>query len=154
MSTTDVTTNIKTLVAASAGLPDTYDDDPTTGYPSLTFTTVSEVIDIGEIAKAFEVVNHQTVDRDYPQKLKDTYDIANIAINLGRVSSDAGQALLESALALKQCYSFKITLASGDIIYFTAQVIKYGVGSIAAGAVETSMMELAVSPESLFTEIV
>jgi len=147
---TDVSTTTGTTVGMSATLPTTYDSDAVTGYPSLTFTDLGEVIDVGELAKAFAVINHQTVGRAYPQKLKDTYDIANITLTLGRVSSDAGQVLLQTALASSASYAFKITLPSGDNGNFTAKIIKAGIGAIASGAVEMTTVELAIEPETLF----
>jgi len=147
---TDVSTTTGTTVGMSATLPTTYDSDAITGYPSLTFTDLGEVIDVGELAKAFAVINHQTVTRAYPQKLKDTYDIANITLTLGRVSTDAGQVLLQTALAASASYSFEIVLPSGDTGNFTAKVIKAGIGAIASGAVEMTTVELAIEPETLF----
>lgn len=147
---TDVATTTGTTVGMSATLPTTYDGEVATGYPSLTFTDIGEVIDVGELAKAFTVINHQTVGRAYPQKLKDTYDIANITITLGRVSTDAGQALLQTALASDASYAFQMTLPSGDTGSITAKVIKAGIGAVASGNVETTMVELAIDAETLF----
>ena len=146
----DVSTTTGTTVGMSATLPTTYDAEIATGYPSLTFTDIGEIIDVGEIAKAFAVINHQTVGRAYPQKLKDTYDIANVTLTLGRVSTDAGQVLLQTALASSASYSFKFTLPSGDNANITAKIIKAGIGAVATGAVESTMIEIAIDPETLF----
>jgi len=147
---TDVSVTTGTTVGMSAALPTTYDDDAGTGYPSLTFTDIGEIIDMGEIAKAFNVINHQSVGRAYPQKLKDTYDIANITLTLGRVSSNTGQALLQTALAASASYAFEVVLPSGDTASFTGQVIKAGIGAVASGNIETTMVDLAIDPETLF----
>ena len=147
---TDVSTTTGTTVGMSATLPTTYDAEVLTGYPSLTFTDIGEVIDIGELGKAFAVINHQTVGRAYPQKLKDTYDIANITLTLGRVSTDAGQVLLQTALAASASYAFEMVLPSGDTGNFTGKIIKAGIGGVASGNVETTMVELAIDAETLF----
>lgn len=146
----DVTVNTGTTVGLSATLPTTYDDNVTTGYASLTFTGIGEVVDIGEIAKAFAVVAHQTVGRAYPQKLKDTYDIANITLTLGRVSTDAGQIAIQSALSASTSVAFEVALPSGDFAYFTGKVIKAGIGGVASGAVTTTVVEIAIDAETLF----
>lgn len=147
---TAVKTVTGTLVGMSAVLPTTYDGDATTGYTPLTFTDIGEVVDVGEIAKAFATISHQTIGRKYPQKLKDTYDIANISLNLGRVKADAGQVILAAALESDNSYAFEVSLGSGNFEYFTAKVIKSGVGSIASGNVESGVVELAIDPETLF----
>lgn len=145
----DVSAATGTTMGISAGLPATYD---AIGYDALVFTDLGEIIDVGEIAKAFNVINHQTVGRDYPQKLKDTFDIANISLTLGRVSTDAGQVLLQTALGASVSYAFEVTMPSGDRAAFTGLVIKAGVGALASGNVETTMVEIAIDPETLFED--
>lgn len=142
----DVTKNAGTTVKMSATLPATYDD---TGYGVPVFTDIGEIIDVGEIAKTWAAINHQAVTREYPQKVKDTYDIPDVTITIGRVTSDTGQVLLQTALAASVSYSFEVTLPSGDIVYFTAQVMKAGLGAVASGAVSSTVVTLAVDPESL-----
>lgn len=146
----DVVAATGTLMGTSASLPSTYDSNVTTGYASLTFTDLGEIIDIGELAKTFAVIAHQTVGRSYPEKIKDTYDIANISLTLGRASSDAGQVLMQTALSASASYAFEITLPSTDTFAFTAKVIKAGLGSLSSGAVESTMIELAIDPQTLF----
>ena len=144
---TDVSVTTGTTFGMSATLPATYD---LAGYTAVTMTAIAEVIDVGELAKMWNVVSHQAVGRAYPQKLKDTYDIANITLTLGRVSSDTGQALLQTALASSASYSFELTLPSGDYANVTGKVIKAGIGAVASGNVETTIVELAIDPETLF----
>jgi hypothetical protein len=146
----DVTINTGTTVGMSATLPTTYDDNATTGYASLTFTGIGEIVDVGEIAKTWAAVTHQAVTRAYPQKLKDTYDIPDVPLTLGRVSSDTGQALLQTALASSASYAFEVTLPSGDVANFTGKVMKAGIGAIASGAVSSTTVTLAIDPETLF----
>ena len=145
-----VTINTGTVVGMSATLPTTYDVNVTTGYVASTFTDIGEVVDIGEIAKAWAAISHQSVSRAYPQKLKDTYDIGNVSLTLGRVNNDVGQVLLATALASSASYSFKVALPGGDIAYFTGKVLKSGLGGIASGAVSSTTVDIAVDPETLF----
>lgn len=143
----DVSVTTGSTFGMSATLPATYD---LAGYAAVTMTAIGEVIDVSELAKAFNVIAHQTVGRAYPQKLKDTYDIANITLSLGRVSTDTGQALLQTALASSASYSFELTLPSGDFGNFTGKVVKAGIGGVASGGVEMTMVEIAVEAETLF----
>lgn len=142
-----VSVNNGTIISVSATLPATYDG---TGYGVPVFTAVGEVVDMGEISKAFTVVTHQPLGVDYPTKLKDVYDIGNISMTIGKIDTDAGQLLLKAALASDNSYSFKVTLPSGDLAYFTAKVLKAGTGAISTGSVTTMPVELAVDPQSLY----
>jgi len=143
---TDVSVTTGTTLGLDSAAPATIDAG---GYVALSFDDIGEVIDVGELAKAFNIVSHQSVGRAYPQKLKDTYDIANITLTVGRVTSDTGQVALQAALAATASYSFELALASGDIGYFTGKVVKAGIGGVASGAVETTVIEIAVDAESL-----
>lgn len=144
---TDVTINTGATIGISATLPATFDAP---GYAAVVFTDVGEVIDVGEIAKAWAAINHQAVTRAYPQKLKDTYDIANITLTLGKVDTDAGQVILQTALNSAASFSFELTLPGGAVADLTGKVLKAGIGSVATGAVSTTMVDLAIDPESLF----
>jgi len=136
-----------TTIGISATLPATYD---AAGYGALTFTNIAEVLDIGELAKAYNVVTHQTVGRDYPEKLKGTYDIANVTLTLGKVKTDAGQVALQTALTSANSVAFVITLPSGNSGSFTGKVIKAGQGAVAVDGVETTVVEVTVDPNTLF----
>ena len=143
----DVTKNTGTVIGMSATLPATYDSE---GYAVPVITDIGEVVDVGEIAKTWAAILHQSVTREYPQKIKDTYDIPDVTLTIGRVSSDAGQVLLQTALASAAHYTFEIVLPSADTAYFTALVTKSGIGAIASGAITTTTVTLAIDPESLY----
>jgi len=142
-----ISTQNGTTVGISATLPATYDG---TGYGVPVFTTLGQVLDVGEIAKAYSVIAQQHVGLDYPEKLKGTYDIANVTLNLSSDSADAGQVIALAALASANSYSFKFTLPSGDLAYITAKVVKFGQGAIATNGVESKVLEIAVDPQSLY----
>ncbi len=147
---TGVTVNTGTTVGISTTLPATLNS---IGYAALTFVDIGEVVDIGEIALAWSLLTHQTVGRDSPNKLKDTKDIGNIPLTLGKVTSNAGQAALKAALSSSTSVAFKITIPSGDVVNFTGLVIKAGMGSLAAGAISTTMVEIAVNVDA-FVELI
>ncbi len=147
---TDVTVNTGTTMGISATLPTTFDAQAITGYTALTFIDVGEVIDIGEIAKAFAGVEHQSLSRAYKQKLKDTFDISNVSMTLGKVTTNTGQAALQTALASSASVAFELVLPSGDIVNLTGKVMKAGLGGVASGAISTTVVDIAIDPESLF----
>ena len=147
---TDVTKNTGTTVGISAVLPTTYDADGSTGYDSLTFIDIGEIVDMGEIAKVFAAIAHQTVGRAYPQKIKDTFDVSDVPITLGKVTANTGQAAIQTALSSDNSVSFKVTFSSGDLGYFTGKIMKAGIGGISSGSISTTSVNIAVDPETLF----
>jgi len=146
----DVTVNTGATVGISATLPTTYDDDAGTGYASLTFIDIGEIVDVGEISKDWEEVSHQAVGRSYPQKLKDTYNIDTVSLTVGRVTSDTGQAAIQTALDSVDSVAFEVTMNGGDVINFTGKVMKAGVGEISSGGIETTVVDISPDPETLF----
>jgi hypothetical protein len=147
---TDVTKNTGTTVGISATLPTTYDADGSTGYASLTFVDIGEVVDIGEIAKAFAAISHQSVGRAYPQKIKDTFDIGNVSITLGKVTANTGQVAIQTALNSDNSVAFQVTLPSADVVSFTGKIMKAGIGGISSGSISTTAVDIAIDAETLF----
>lgn len=139
------TTNESTL-GTSATLPATID---AAGYDALTFTDIVNILDVGEVAKLYNTILHQTVGLRYPEKLKGNYDIPEVTMTLGRVIADAGQVLIQTALSVDVSYAFEITFGSANSANFTAKIMKAGTGPIAADGVETTLVTLAIDPESL-----
>lgn len=146
----DLTLNTGTTLGISATLPTTFDSDAVTGYPASTFTLVGEIVDVGAIAKTFNVVSHQSVTRAYPIKEKDTYDIGDVAINVATVAADAGQVIIDAALDSANSYAFAVTSPSGVVSYVTGKVLSAGKGAAASGSFETTAITVAIDPESLF----
>lgn len=140
----------ETTLGGSSALPTTYDAEAITGYPSLTFTAIGKVVDVSGIEKIYNIVSQQYVGELYPEKLKGTYDIGNVTITLGRAIADAGQLLLQAALGADTSYAFEVVLGSGNTANFTGKVVKAATGGIAADGVETTSVEIAVDPQSLF----
>lgn len=136
-----------TTLGVVASLPATYDG---TGYNALTFVSCGEILSIGEISKTYSVLSHQSVGRAYPLKIKDTYDISNVSFTMARVSGDAGQDILQTAIGSATSISFKITLPSGATEQFTGKVIKIGLGAVAPSGVETIVMDVSIDVESLY----
>lgn len=142
-----VNISLGATLGVSSTLPATYD---AAGYNALTFTNIAEILDVGELSKTFNLVTHQAVGRSYPQKLKGTYDIGNLSLTVGTIKTDAGQVLLQSGLTATASYAFKITQASGDTREFTGKILKAGMGALTADGVETTVIDIAIDPETLF----
>lgn len=121
--------------------PATYD---LTGFGAVTFTPIGEVTDIGEYGKNYKLVTHNPLSARNTIKRKGSYDSGKMSLKMAHVSGDAGQAALVAARDSDSSYSFKVVLQSGEIAYFTAQVMGYmttvgTVDQIVAAAVDLEL---------------
>ena len=134
--------------AISAGLPSVFDDNATTGYRSLSFTEVGEVIDIGEIGITFNVTEHQAVERRFATKKKGIYSHDDVSITAGLDADDAGQVIIDAALASDNSYSFRIIDTDGTAYYFTGKIITAKPGPWAGDDTVTKAMSVSVDANS------
>lgn len=137
-----------TLIGISAGLPTTFDDNATTGYPSLTFTAIGEVIDIGEIGIAYNPVEHQAVASRFPTKKKGVYNHDDVAITAALDDDDAGQVIVDAALVSDNSYSFRILGTDGEARAFTGKMMSAKAGPWAGDDTVTKTMSIAVDPQT------
>jgi hypothetical protein len=134
------------IVSTSATLPSTFDGS---GYNAITPTAIGEVIDTGELTKAFEVVAHQAVGTAYPKKFKGTYDVPDMTLSIARDWDDAGQVIVMAALASSNSYTFKFAFPDGETGWITGKVSKAGFGSAATNGMRSLSVTIAVDPQSL-----
>lgn len=131
-------------IKISAGAPATYD---ATGYNALTFTTVGEVVDLGEFGREYNLITHNPIATRGTQKLKGSFNEGSISLQLGLDTDDAGQVLLKAAVASDSNYSFLVTTQNGDKYYFQAKAMSFktGVGSVDSVTSATVSLELTTS---------
>jgi hypothetical protein len=116
-----VFTSAGTTLGLSASAPATYDK---AGYEALVFTTVGEVSDLGDIpSRIYELVTWQPIAERGMRKAKGGYQIGSQTITMGEDPSDAGQALLDAAIASDTVYSIKIAHPELGTIYARALVM-------------------------------
>jgi len=116
-----VFTSAGTTLGLSASAPATYDK---AGYEALVFTTVGEVSDLGDIpSRIYELVTWQPIAERGMRKAKGGYQIGSQTITMGEDPSDAGQALLDAAIAADTVYSIKIAHPELGTIYARALVM-------------------------------
>lgn len=116
-----VYTSAGTTLGLSASAPATYD---ATGYGNLSFTTIGEVSDLGDIpSRIYEVVQWQPIAERGMRKAKGGYQIGTQTITVGIDPNDAGQTLIDSATNSDSPYSIKIDHPSLGTIYARALVM-------------------------------
>lgn len=116
-----VFTSAGTTLGLSAAAPATYNQ---AGYEALTFTTIAEVDDLGEIpSRIYELVTWQPVAERGMRKAKGGYQIGSQTITFGIDPDDAGQTLIDAATASDTAYSVKIAHPQFGEIYARALVM-------------------------------
>jgi len=125
-----VMTSAGSTLAIATGTPATYD---ATGFAALSFVTIGEVTDIGEISnREYAVVNHSAVGTRTVKKFKGSYQTGSMQIQMARDVANAGQTALRAALLSDADYSLKVTLQDLSKIFFVGKVTKVStsIGSV------------------------
>ena len=121
-----------TTIAISASLPETFNDDVSTGYPSLTYTAIGEVTDWSAGGKVFNVVTSNPIAQRNTDKYKGTVNNGADTFTVNRDDDDAGQVIVLAALASDNAYSFKITFSDATDDFYTGKVVSFD--TVAGGA--------------------
>lgn len=109
-----VFTSAGTTLAIAAAAPATYDE---TGYEALTWTTIGEVSDLGDIpnSRTYDTVEWRNIASRGMSKAKGGYTLPEQTITVGVDPDDAGQILLNTATESDTAYSVRISNANlGD----------------------------------------
>ena len=140
-----VRTSAGAVISLTSGVPSTFDS---TGYLALTYTTLGEAVDIGELGRVYTVVTHNPVGNRSTQKLKGSFDEGKLVRSVGLDEADAGQILAQAALLLDNLYAFKIVLQSTKILYFQGLVsgFKKQIGTV--NKITTAALTVDISTSS------
>lgn len=115
-----VFTSAGTTLAISAAAPATYNE---AGYEALTWTTIGEVGDLGDIpAKIYEMVTWRNIASRGTSKAKGPYDLGDQTVMVGIDPDDAGQTLLDTANDSDAKYSIKQSNPNLGDVYSRALV--------------------------------
>ena len=125
-------TLVQSVIHISAALPSTFDDDGTTGYPSLTYTIIGQVTDWSPGGQTFSVVTSNPINQRSTDKYKGTFNNDADSITVNRDDNDAGQVLVDAALQAYTDYSFKVTYQDLTDDFFTGKVVSFN--TVAGGA--------------------
>lgn len=121
-----------TTLAITAGTPATND---ASGFAALTWTTIGEIVDGGEIGEDWDIATHTPLANGRVQKFKSTRNAGSETIQLALDTDDAGQVIAKAASLSTSQYCLRKTLPSGDIYYSRGLVQSFKVGVGAAGDV-------------------
>ena len=141
MGTSAAFTSAGSIISVCEDAPATYNQ---VGFEALTFTEIGEVTDMGEFGKTYNVVTHMRIADRQVVKRKGSYNNGTMALQMARVPSDEGQAILVAAVDSDDSYSFKLELQDGSVLYFSAQVTSYplGVGNVDSITAATVNVEI------------
>lgn len=148
-----VKTSAGTTLKVSASTPATFDS---TGYNALSFTTVGEVVNLGEFGRVYNLVTHNPVSVRGTVKKKGSFNEGQMALQLGLDTDDAGQILMKAASLSDNDYSFLVTDQKGDKYYFQAQCMgwKVGIGGVDQITAATCTLEITTSTAGVgFVEV-
>jgi hypothetical protein len=137
-----VQTSAGSTLSISSALPATYDE---AGFEALTYTEVGEITDLGEFGKEFNLVTHVALGNRKTRKFKGSYNNGSLPLQLGRDTSDAGQAAMNLAQHSDNDYSFRVVLQDGASSYFVGKVMSFRtvVGSVDQVTGATSTIEIS-----------
>ena len=115
-------TSAGSKLSISAAAPATYN---AAGYAALIFTEIGEISDLGEFGRQYNLVTYNVLSQRRTIKRKGSYNDGTISAQMARVPSDAGQAILVTAVNSDDSHSLKVVLQDGTVFYTTAQIMSY-----------------------------
>lgn len=125
-------TLVDSVIAISASLPTTFDDDGATGYPSVSYTTVGQVTDWTPGGQTYTITTSNPINQRSTDKYKGTFNNDADSITVNRDDDDAGQVIVLAALTSDNDYTFKVTYQDATDDFFTGKVIS--TNTVAGGA--------------------
>lgn len=132
-----------TQLHLTATAPATHDD---TGFAALTWTTkIGEIKNYGGgKGKTYTPVTYIIIEDREEKAVKGSYTNGGETLTLNELDTDAGQALLLTALDSDDNYYFRETLQSGAVFYYAAKVLSYTGPGGDANSIRDASVELRV----------
>lgn len=140
-----VQTLASTTISVSNAVPTTFDSDASTGYPSLSYTALGEVVDFGEFGSQYNLVTHLPIASRQIKKYKGSYNNGSVTINMARDDDDAGQVIALAGLAADTDYSFKITYQDGTDDYFAGKIMSFNSGGGNSDTIAMRTLQVEIS---------
>jgi Lambda phage tail tube protein, TTP len=131
-----------TTIGISATKPATYN---IVGYDAVVFSTIGEITDGGTHGRVYAEVTHNPIATRGTQKFKGSFNEGTKTIQMAVSNSDAGQVLLQTALASDASFSFKVTYQGGDIDYFQARVLSFEKAAASVDSIVSATVQLSLT---------
>ncbi len=143
-----IQTSAGTTLGMSTTLPTTFDNDGTTGYPSLTFTTIGEITEIPAFGSVFNLITHNPLGERRVTKRKGSINDGTLTLTFAADAADTGQAAIKTAHTSDSEIAIKITYPDGEDDYFTALVMSYQINAGGSDSIkqDTVTLELTRAP--------
>lgn len=143
-----IQTSAGTTLGMSTTLPTTFDSDGSTGYPSLTFTTVGEITEIPAFGSVYNLITHNPLGERRVTKRKGSVNDGTLTLTFAADASDTGQAALKTAHTSDSEIAIAITYPDGEDDYFTALVMSYQINAGGSDSIkqDTVTLELTRAP--------
>ena len=146
-----VTTSAGTLLKVTASAPATFNE---AGYEALSYTTVGEITNYGELGREFELVTHNPVATRGTQKFKGSFNEGSMQLQIGLDNADGGQTLMQAASLSDTPYSFELTLPTGHKKYFQGLVMNWKVGVNDVNSITSATANIEITTSSTGVGIV
>lgn len=134
--------NVGTTISISASLPATED---AAGYAALTFTAIGGVISVGEIGDTYEGSSYSELNTGRSITVKGAASGGTIDVPYIPDYSDAGQAIVDTALTLDNDYSIEIVRSDGLTEYFQGRIMSRRNASAEASSVRQRTFSIAIN---------
>jgi hypothetical protein len=130
-------------LALSAALPLTYD---AAGYAATTmvYTLIGAIENFGNHGATATITEFTDVATATTTKVKGAKNYGTKSLTLGSIPSDAGQALLDTAMESTNRYSAKLTYPSGAVHYMDVLVAKTEFQDGAVNDIQKRNVDLAI----------
>lgn len=122
----DIVSSVGTIVSVSATAPATYD---ATGFAALTWSACGELSDLPAFGAEAALATHTPLGTGIVAKRRGSLNYGSVTLAMASSFADTGQGVLKTAgeapAGSDAQVSVKVALVTGEIQYFTAQVMSY-----------------------------
>jgi len=132
-------------VLISAALPTTFDDDGSTGFPSVAMTALAELVNLGNLGETVGEIPYNSSESRITQKFKGQINKGSVTFLLGRDDDDAGHVIAVAALASDNDYTIEIAYDDGESDWFTGKVMSFMSTSGGVEAIVQRELTIAVT---------
>lgn len=141
----DIFSSVGTEVYVDDAAPATYD---ATGFAALTWALCGELADLPSFGSEAALATHTPLATGVVAKRRGSINYGSVTLTMAVSATDAGQAILQglgdAPAGSSSLVSVKVVLVSGEIQYFTGQVMSYKVNVSNADAVTMAEVTLEI----------